>query len=114
MRRELKAVGLYVAGHVQFALAVLGFIVVVGAMTCTCTPKQRTIARTVIDVVEAVCLDSPTPRDCLARTHLTMAAQPGFDTPDAGGIVDPFPSASSSASAVPTTPVRPPALAGSP
>ena len=111
MRRELKAVGLYVAGHVQFALAVLG-LVVVGAMTCT--PKQRTIARTVIDVVEAVCLDSPTLRDCLARTHLAMSAQPGFDTPDAGGIVDPFPSASSSASAVPTTPVRPPAPAGSP
>lgn len=108
MRRELKAVGLYVAGHVQFALAVLGFIVVVGAMTCT--PKQRTIARTVIDVVEAVCLDSPTPRDCLARTHLTMAAQPGFDAPDATAE----PAASSSASAVPTTPVRPPAPAGSP
>jgi len=94
-----------------FVAALCGVgLIIVGA----CTPKQRTIARTVIDVVEAVCLDSPTPRDCLARTHLTMAAQPGFDTPDAGIIVDPFPSASSSASAVPTTPVRPPAPAGSP
>lgn len=63
----------------SYVVLAVGAVAGMVAASVACTPEQRGIVRSVIDVVEEVCKDSPSPRDCLARTHIAMATQPGFD-----------------------------------
>jgi hypothetical protein len=54
-----------------FALIVFGSVG--GLCLASCTPRQRTVLRTVIDTVEQVCPDAMTVEECLRRADLALA-----------------------------------------
>jgi len=81
MKKKIEIVPLlFTAGMLLCITAIVAPM----AMSISCTPTQRTVVRSVVDLVDEVCGDHDSVDDCLSKAQAKRSAMRAGASADAG------------------------------